>query len=46
VVKEGAVTLQGKVRTEKAKERATRVTRKVKGVKSVDNQLKIDPNAL
>ncbi|MEZ5353183.1 MAG: BON domain-containing protein [Bryobacteraceae bacterium] len=44
-VKEAVVTLRGKVRTDKAKERATRITKKVKGVKSVDNQLVVDPNA-
>jgi osmotically-inducible protein OsmY len=46
LVKQRVVTLRGKVRTDKAKERATKVTKKVKGVKSVDNQLEIDPNAL
>jgi hyperosmotically inducible protein len=42
-VKDGAVTLKGKVRTDKAKEKATRLTKGVKGVKSVDNQLVVSP---
>jgi osmotically-inducible protein OsmY len=45
LVKQRVVTLRGKVRTEKAKERATKVTKRVKGVKAVENQLTIDPNA-
>jgi osmotically-inducible protein OsmY len=44
-VKDGVVTLKGRVRTEKARQKAEKVARKVKGVKSVDNQLKIDTNA-
>ena len=40
-VKEGVVTLQGNVETEKQKDKATRVARKVKGVKQVVNQLVI-----
>ncbi len=38
-VKEGVVTLRGKVRTEKAKEKATHIAKKIKGVVSVTNQL-------
>jgi osmotically-inducible protein OsmY len=38
-VKEGVVTLGGKVRTQKQKERAERVTKKVKGVAKVVNKL-------
>jgi osmotically-inducible protein OsmY len=44
-VKQGVVTLRGKVRTAKSKEKAARTAKKVKGVKSVDNQLGVDPNA-
>ena len=44
-VKDGAVVLKGKVRTEKARQRAEKLAGKVKGVKSVNNQLRIDPNA-
>jgi osmotically-inducible protein OsmY len=41
-VQNGVVTLKGRVRTEKAKDKATKVVKKIKGVKSVDNQLKVD----
>jgi osmotically-inducible protein OsmY len=41
VVKNGMVTLKGEVRTQKAKEKAEKITKKVKGVVGVDNQLKI-----
>jgi osmotically-inducible protein OsmY len=40
-VKDGAVTLRGKVMDEKAREKATKVAKKVKNVTSVDNQLKL-----
>ena len=40
-VKTGAVTIQGRVHDQKAKEKAERIAKKVKGVVSVDNQLKI-----
>ena len=40
-VKDGAVILRGKVRDEKAKEKATKLAKKVKNVVSVDNQLTI-----
>jgi hyperosmotically inducible periplasmic protein len=40
-VKDGVVTLRGKVETRKQKDRATKVTKKVKGVRSVENQLTI-----
>jgi hyperosmotically inducible periplasmic protein len=40
-VKNGAVTLKGRVRSEKARTKATAVAKKVKGVTSVDNQLKL-----
>jgi osmotically-inducible protein OsmY len=38
-VKEGVVTLSGKVRTPKQKDRAERVAKKVKGVAKVVNKL-------
>jgi osmotically-inducible protein OsmY len=44
-VKDGVVTLQGKVRTQKAKDKAEKVAGKVKGVKKVVNELVIDVNA-
>lgn len=44
-VKNGMVTLKGRVRSEKARARAEKVVKKVKGVKGVDNQLKVDTNA-
>ncbi len=37
----GAVTLQGRVKDEKARLKATKLAKKIKGVKSVDNQLKL-----
>jgi osmotically-inducible protein OsmY len=40
-VKDGAVTLQGKVKDAKAREKATKLAKKVKNVTSVDNQLKL-----
>jgi hyperosmotically inducible periplasmic protein len=40
-VKNGAVTLKGRVHSDKAKAKATAVAKKVKGVTSVDNQLKL-----
>jgi osmotically-inducible protein OsmY len=40
-VKNGAVTLQGRVHDIKAREKAEKITKKVKGVVSVNNQLKI-----
>ena len=41
IVKNGAVTLQGRVHDEKAREKAARIAKKVKGVTSVDNKLKL-----
>jgi osmotically-inducible protein OsmY len=41
VVKNGNVILHGQVHTEKAKEKAEKITKKIKGVTSVDNQLKL-----
>jgi hyperosmotically inducible protein len=40
-VKNGMVTLKGQVHTEKAKEKAEKLVKKIKGVASVDNQLKV-----
>jgi len=42
VVKDGAVTLKGKILKQKQKDKATSVAKKVKGVKSVDNQLVVE----
>lgn len=42
-VKDGVVTIKGKVDTEKAKRRAAALAKKVKGVKSVENDLAIGP---
>jgi osmotically-inducible protein OsmY len=43
VVKDGVVTLKGRVDTERGKNRATKLTHKVKGVKDVDNELQVGP---
>ena len=43
-VSKGAVALAGAVRTAAAKERATAIAKSTDGVKSVKNNLKIDPN--
>ncbi len=40
-VKEAVVTLRGNVEMEKQKERAAKVVKKVRGVRKVDNQLKV-----
>jgi osmotically-inducible protein OsmY len=40
-VKSGAVTLQGRVHDEAAREKAARLAKRVKGVTSVDNKLKL-----
>jgi osmotically-inducible protein OsmY len=40
-VKDGAVTLEGVVDTAKGKDKATKLAKKVKGVKSVENKLKL-----
>ncbi len=42
-VKDGVVTLKGKVEKEKYRQRAEKVAKKVKGVKQVVNQLQIAP---
>ena len=40
-VKDGVVIIKGRVHTEKGRKKATDLAMKVKGVKSVDNQLKL-----
>jgi osmotically-inducible protein OsmY len=40
-VKDGVVTIQGRVHTEKGRKKATEIAKKVKGVVNVDNQLKL-----
>ena len=40
-VKNGAVTLKGTVHDARAREKAEKIAKRVKGVTSVDNQLKI-----
>ena len=40
-VKDGVVTIKGRVHTEKGRKKATEITKKVKGVFNVDNQLKL-----
>ncbi|MGA8028345.1 MAG: BON domain-containing protein [Bryobacteraceae bacterium] len=42
-VKNGVVTLHGRVDTDKGKSRATKLAKKVKGVKDVDNELVVGP---
>jgi len=43
-VHDGAVTLKGKVRNEKQKQKAEKLTKRVKGVTSVNNELVISPD--
>ena len=43
-VQQGAVTLSGKVRTEKQRSQAEKLAKKVKGVTSVTNKLIISPD--
>jgi len=40
-VKDGVVTIKGRVHTDKGRKKATEITKKVKGVVNVDNQLKL-----
>ena len=42
-VADGVVTIKGRVDTDKGKSKATRLAKKVKGVKSVDNELQVGP---
>jgi osmotically-inducible protein OsmY len=44
-VKDGTVVIKGRVDTEKGKSKATKLAKKVKGVKTVDNQLAVGPPA-
>jgi osmotically-inducible protein OsmY len=43
VVNDGQVTLRGRVDTEKGKKKAEKLAKKVKGVKSIDNELVVGP---
>jgi osmotically-inducible protein OsmY len=45
VVKDGTVVIKGRVDTDKGKSKATKLAKKVKGVKTVDNQLVVGPPA-
>src|SRR5436190_20806029 len=40
-VKDGVVTIKGRVHTDKGRKKATEIAKKVKGVVNVDNQLKL-----
>ena len=42
-VKDGVVVIKGRVDTPKGKTKATKLAKKVKGVKSVDNELQVGP---
>jgi osmotically-inducible protein OsmY len=42
-VKDGEVVIKGRVDTDKGKSKATKLAKKVKGVKSVDNELAVGP---
>ncbi len=42
-VHDGVVVIRGRVDTEKGKNKATKLAKKVKGVKQVDNELKVGP---
>jgi osmotically-inducible protein OsmY len=44
-VKDGTVVIKGRVDSEKGKNKATKLAKKVKGVKTVDNQLTVGPPA-
>ncbi|GIU77875.1 MAG: hypothetical protein KatS3mg005_1113 [Bryobacteraceae bacterium] len=45
-VKDGVVTLRGAVRSEKARKKADKLARKIKGVKNVINELTVRPAGL
>jgi osmotically-inducible protein OsmY len=45
-VKDGVVTIKGRVGSERGKNKATKLAKKVKGVKSVDNQLVVGPPSI
>lgn len=42
-VQDGVVTIKGRVTTEKGRNKATKLCKKVKGVKKVDNELTVGP---
>jgi osmotically-inducible protein OsmY len=42
-VKDGVVTIRGRVDTEKGRSKAEKLSKKVKGVKQVDNELVVGP---
>ncbi|HLH02868.1 MAG TPA: BON domain-containing protein [Bryobacteraceae bacterium] len=42
-VRDGVVTIKGRVDTERGKNKATKLAKKIKGVKSVDNELVVGP---
>jgi osmotically-inducible protein OsmY len=42
-VKDGIVVIKGRVDNDKSKNKATKLSKKVKGVKSVDNELVVGP---
>jgi osmotically-inducible protein OsmY len=42
-VHDGKVVIKGRVDTEKGKQKATKLAKKVKGVKEVDNELLVGP---
>ena len=42
-VHDGVVTIKGRVETDKSKSKATKLAKKVKGVKDVDNELVVGP---
>lgn len=42
-VKDGLVTVKGKVPAEKSRQKVDKLCKKVKGVTGVDNQVKVDP---
>ena len=43
MVKDGQVTLRGRVDSDKGKKKAEKLAKKVKGVKSIDNELVVGP---
>lgn len=45
-VANGVVTIKGRVDTDRGKQKATKLAKKVKGVKDVDNQLIVGPPTL
>ena len=43
VVHDGVVTIKGRVDTDKGKSKASKLAKKIKGVKQVDNELQVGP---